>query len=59
MRVRYIGKSDPCCLINGKIYECLGEEGGYLRIIDEEGVDEDEELQGYLYEKQFFEIVEP
>ena len=55
MKVKYIGKTDPCCLINGKEYECLGEENGYYRIIDEEGIDENDKVQGYLYEKQFFE----
>lgn len=56
MKVRYIGDSDPCCLINGEIYECLGEESDCFRIIDEEGKD-DSELQGYLYPKRFFEIL--
>lgn len=58
MKVRYKGETDPCCLINGKVYECLGEENGYYRIIDEEGYDEDEEVQGYLYPPESFEIVE-
>lgn len=53
-KVIYIGESDPICLINGKEYECLGEENGLFRVIDEEGVDEDEEIQGYLYEKHLF-----
>ena len=58
MKVRYIGESDPVSLIHGKVYECLGEEFGEYRIIDEEGYDEDEELQGYMYPKRFFEIAE-
>ena len=60
MKVKFVGKSDSCILINGKIYECLGIEGKgrFYRVIDEEGYDEDEELQGYLYEKELFEIVE-
>lgn len=57
MKVRFIGKSDPLSLINGKIYECLAIENGLYRIIDEEGIDEDEEIQGYLYESQLFEII--
>ena len=57
MKVKYIGKSDPVALINSKIYECLGEEKGFYRIIDEEGYDEDETTQGYLYPKNLFEIV--
>lgn len=58
MKVKYLGESDPVSLINGKIYECLGEENGLLRVIDEEGYDPDEEYQGYLYEKHIFEIIE-
>lgn len=57
MKVRYLGESDPVALINGKIYDCVGEEYGEYRIIDEEGYDEDQEIQGYLYPKEFFEIV--
>lgn len=58
MIVKYIGDSDPCCLVNGKMYECLGEESDCFRIIDEEGVDENEELQGYLYPKRFFGVIQ-
>ena len=58
MKVRYIGKSDPVCMIHGKEYECIGEEYDSYRIIDEEGIDEDQEIQGYLYPKRFFEKVE-
>ena len=58
MRVKYIGESEPLMLINGKIYECLGIEEGWYRVIDEEGYDENEEIQGYLYPKHFFEVVE-
>lgn len=58
MKVKYIGETDPVCMINGKIYECIGEECGEYRIIDEEGVDEEQEIQGYLYPKRFFEIAE-
>ena len=53
-KVRYIGESDSVCLIHGKIYGCIGEEHGEYRIIDEEGYDADEEIQGYLYPKNFF-----
>lgn len=56
-KVKYIGETDPTCLIYGKIYDCLGEENGEYRIIDEEGVDEDQEIQGYLYPKRFFETI--
>ncbi len=58
MKVKYIGESEPLMLINNKIYECLGEEEGYYRVIDEEGYDESQEIQGYLYPIKFFEVVE-
>ena len=58
MKVKYMGKSDPAMLINGKVYECLGREHDRYRVIDEEGIDEDEELQGYLYPVDLFEVVE-
>lgn len=60
MKVRYLGDSDPLILLHGKIYEVLSisKTGGWYRIIDEEGIDEDEELQGYLYPPELFEIVE-
>lgn len=57
MKVRYIGKIDPVCMIHGKKYECIGEEYDSYRIIDEEGIDENQEIQGYLYPKRFFEKV--
>ena len=53
-KVKYVGESDSVCLRKGKIYDCIGEEHGEYRIIDEEGYDEDEEVQGYLYPKRFF-----
>jgi len=53
-KVKYIGESDSVCLIHGKIYGCIGEEHDEYRIIDEEGYDKDEEIQGYLYPKRFF-----
>lgn len=57
MKVKYLGESDPCCLMHGKVYLCLGEEDGYYRVIDEEGTDEDDDIPGYLYEKELFEVV--
>ncbi|WP_290776312.1 hypothetical protein [Anaerofustis sp.] len=57
MKVKYIGDTDPVCLIKDKIYECLSEEHGEYRIIDEEGYDNEQEVQGYLYPKRFFEII--
>lgn len=54
MKVRYIGPTiGAFSLTNGKEYECLGVEEGFLRIIDDEGYSywkkEDGELEGYLY----------
>lgn len=57
MKVKYIGETDECCLIQNKVYDCLGEEKGLLRVIDEEGIDEDEDVQGYLYSPELFEIL--
>jgi hypothetical protein len=51
MKVKYIGElNSRLSLINGNVYECLGEEKNCYRIIDE--TDED-----YLYPKNVFEIV--
>lgn len=59
MKVRYIDDYyDHGSLIKGKIYDVLSIENGMYRIIDEEGYDEDEEIQGYLYFPEDFEIVE-
>lgn len=57
MRVRYHGESGITTVIDGKEYEVIGIEGGLYRIIDEDGYDEDEETQGYLYSPECFEIV--
>mgnify|MGYP000294423574 CR=1 FL=1 len=52
MKVKYIGNiSNPLELINGRIYECLGQEQCRYRVIDETGED-------YLYPVEEFEIVE-
>ncbi len=58
IKLKYIGVSNPISLINGKIYECIGEEEGEYRVIDEEGYDETQDIQGYLYPKRFFEVVD-
>ncbi|MCC8160338.1 MAG: hypothetical protein LIO53_03340 [Oscillospiraceae bacterium] len=58
MKVKYLGESQSCCLLKDKIYECLDEEDGFFRIIDEEGYDEDEEIQGHLYPTELFETVD-
>ncbi len=56
MKVRYVGETFGggfCGLTNGKIYECLGSEFEFLRIIDDEGYayweKEPGEQEGYLY----------
>ena len=51
VKVRFIGKSDPFCFVNGKVYEKVGESHGYWRVIDETGED-------YLYSPKVFEIVD-
>lgn len=58
MKVKYIGESDPLALINGKTYEVISIEKDWYRIVDEEGIYEGEEIPGYLYEKELFEIVD-
>ncbi len=40
MKLRYIGKSFYVeGLTNGEVYECLGIEGAYFRVIDDSGED--------------------
>lgn len=52
MKVKYTGdKGSPLSVMRGKVYECLGVESGWYRIIDE--TDED-----YLYPPDDFVIVE-
>ncbi len=58
MKVKFIGTFDTVSLIYGKIYDVIDIEHGMYRIIDEEGYDEDEEIQGYLYPPELFEVVE-
>ena len=53
-KVKCISDNYPVSLIKGKVYDCLGEEHGHYRIIDEDGYDENEDIQGYLYPKSFF-----
>lgn len=57
MKVRYIGDTfggGYCGLTNGKVYECIGVEMGFLRLIDDEGPaywkKSPEEQDGYLYD---------
>lgn len=51
MRVRFVGKSDEFCCINGRVYDMIGETHGYWRIVDESGED-------YLYSPEVFEVVD-
>ncbi len=52
MKVRYIGeRNSPLSLINGHIYECIGKEQDWYRVIDETNED-------YLYPLEDFEIVD-
>lgn len=48
--VKYLGKTDPFTLVNGKLYEVISIERGWLRIIDETGED-------YLFPPELFEII--
>lgn len=57
MIVKYVGETDPLALINGKEYEVMGICSGMYRIVDEEGTYDDEEIAGYLYDPDSFEIV--
>lgn len=51
MKAKYLGKSEGISLTENKIYECLGLEHGFIRIIDD--TEED-----YLYDPNLFEILE-
>lgn len=50
MKVKYIGDYYKVSLIKGKIYEVLGIENGWYRIVDETGED-------FLFSPKDFEIV--
>ena len=47
---KYLGKTDPILLINGKLYGVISIERDWFRIIDEAGED-------YLYPPELFEII--
>jgi hypothetical protein len=51
MKVRYLGKTEPLGLTNGRIYEVLSVEKDWYRIVDNSGED-------YLYPPEQFETVE-
>ena len=59
MKVRALCDVCDKAIIKGHVYECIGEDKyDTYRVIDESGYDSDEELQGYLFPKKCFEIVE-
>lgn len=45
-------------MIHGKVYDVVGIEQAWYRIIDEDGTDDDSGIPGYLYPPELFEIVE-
>ena len=58
IRVRALCDVCDGAIYKGHVYDCLGEEKGWLRVVDESGYDPDEELQGYLFPKECCEFVE-
>lgn len=58
MKVRFLGEDDPIAFLHGKVYEVLSIEEGWYRIVDEEGVYEDDEVPGYLFPPELFEVAE-
>lgn len=58
MKIKYIGPTISFELTHGKIYEVISVEKGWFRIIDDEGTYPGEELPGYLYPPDLFEVVE-
>ncbi len=51
MKVKYIGKSSPLGLLNGKIYDVISIEKDWYRIVDESEED-------YLFPPELFEVVD-
>ena len=51
MKAKYLGESWGISLTKNKIYECLGYEGHFIRIIDDTG-------EAYLYCPPDFEIID-
>lgn len=50
MKVKFIGKTSPLMLTNGKVYDVIRIEKEWYRIIDDSGED-------YLYPPNIFSIV--
>lgn len=51
MKVRFKGETVELCLTHGKIYEALGYEHGFIRVIDD--TDED-----YLFDPDYYEVID-
>lgn len=51
MKAKYLGKSEGISLTENNIYEVLGFENEFIRIMDDTGED-------YLYDPEKFEIIE-
>ena len=49
LKVKYIGKTSPLELTNGKVYNVLAVERTWYRIVDDSGED-------YLYPPELFEL---
>ena len=58
MRIKYLGQTSPLELTNGKVYDVISIERGWYRIIDDEGINPDETVQGYLYPPELFTVVD-
>lgn len=51
MKVKYVGQSVGVSLTKDKVYEALGYEHGFIRVVDD--TDED-----YLYDPDNFEVID-
>lgn len=51
MKAKFLGESWGISLTKNKIYECIGYEGDFVRIIDDTG-------EAYLYCPEDFEIID-
>ncbi len=58
MRVKFLGETGATTLIHGKVYDVIGIENEWYRVIDEDDDDDSEAVPGYLYSPELFEIVE-
>lgn len=58
MKIKYIGQTSPLELTHGEIYDVISIEKGWYRIVDDLGAEPEEELPGFLYPPDLFEIVE-